>query len=55
MLLGPEVVVFFQLFSICIFNICKHPTVIMSPKTNVGAGGSKGVKMQHVTITVSNK
>jgi hypothetical protein len=55
MLLGPEVVVFFQPFSICIFNIYNHSTVIMKPKTNVGAGSSTGVKMKHVTITLSNK
>jgi hypothetical protein len=46
---------FFWMFSICIFNIYTHPNVIMTPKTNVGASGSKGVKMKHVTLTVSNK
>jgi hypothetical protein len=51
-LLRLEVRVFSGLFLTCFSNICTHSTVMMASKVNYGASNSKGVKKEHVTLTL---
>jgi hypothetical protein len=55
-LLGWEVLEISQLsVTTYILNTCTHPFVIIASKVSEGSSGSKGVKREYLTLTLTKK